>query len=251
MIHLKKRRGGMRNYPKKKIWRDTPLEDMREKAYFDITIDNKKAGRLIFLLYNDKVPRTCGNFTELCSHQHRYGYKGTAFFRIIPGFMCQGGDWLTNNGKSSNSVFSRPFLDENFKVKHDGPGILSMANIGPNTNGSQFIITFKATPGLDGKNVAFGKLEEGWDVLKKMEECGSKTGQPTNRVVITRCDELISEYYGQMGDVFGKVEAPRAVRRNSARARNAPTNMRTQDLNTKNFREAPKSKEDYKLPQLA
>jgi len=241
----------MRNYPKKKIWRDTPLEDIRERVYLDISIDNKKAGRLTFVLYNDKLPRTCGNFTELCTHQHRYGYKGTAFFRIIPGFICQGGDWLTNTGKNSNSVFSRPFCDENFKVKHDEPGILSMANCGPDTNGSQFIITFKATPWLDGKNVAFGKLEEGWDVLKKIEECGSAKGQPTKRVIVSRCDEIVSQYHGQMGDVFGKKDAPpRAVRRTSNRARNAPTHMRTEELNTKNVREAPKSKEDYQLPQV-
>jgi len=248
---MKRRKGGMRNYPKKKIWRDTPIEELREKVYFDISIDNKRAGRLVFVLYVDKVPRTVGNFSELVTHQHRYGYKGTAFFRIIPGFMCQGGDWLTNTGQNSNSVFSRPFLDENFKVKHDGPGILTMANCGPDTNGSQFLITFKATPWLDGKNVAFGKLEEGWDVLKKIEECGSKDGRPTKRVIISRCDEITSEYHGQMDYVFGKGDsAPRAVRRTSNRAMNAPTNMRTDDLNMKNLREAPKSKEDYILPDV-
>lgn len=251
MIHMKKKKGGMRNYPKQKIWRDTSIEEIREKVYLDISIDGKNAGRLVFELLVDMVPRTCGNFSELVAHTHRYGYKGTAFFRIIPGFMCQGGDWLANNGTRSNSVFSRPFLDENFKVKHDRAGILTMANKGePDTNGSQFIITFGPTPWLDGKNVAFGRLVEGFDVLKKIELCGSKGGKPTKRVIISRCDEISSEYYGQMEEVFGKGETPRAVRHTSVRAHNAPTNMRSEDRNKKNLREAPEFPQDRMLPPV-
>jgi len=152
---MRKKKGGMRNYPKKKIWRDTSIEEIREKVYFDISIDGTSVGRLVFSLFTDQTPRTAGNFSELVAHTHRYGYKGTCFFRIIPGFMCQGGDWLTNTGRNSNSVFSRDFLDENFKVKHDSAGILTMANKGPDTNGSQFIITFAPTPWLDGKTLRY------------------------------------------------------------------------------------------------
>jgi len=258
MIHLKRKKGGMRNYPKRKIYRDHTLEDIREKAYFDISIDNKRVGRLVFVLHNDVAPRTCGNFIELVTHQHRYGYKGTSFFRIIPGFMCQGGDWVTNNGANSNSVFSRKFIDENFKLKHDGPGTLSMANSGPNTNGSQFFITFQATPWLDGKNVVFGKMVEGFDVLKLMEAAGSKDGLPTKRVIVSRCDEIISEYYGQMESVFGKVgekKAPPLAMRAKAKheekiSANATRNIRAAQDHIKNMRVAPMSREDYQLPQV-
>jgi len=195
----------MKPYPKQRMYLDTKPEDLKQKAYFDISIDDKKAGRLVFDLRTDITPRTVGNFIELCTHEHRYGYKGSKFFRIIPGAICQGGDWYTNNGATSMSCFSRKFRDENFDLKHDEPGVLSMANHGPDTNGSQFFITFAPMPKLDGKCVVFGKLEEGFDVLKKIERCGSKDGTPTKRVVVTRCDEIVHRgYYGQMNHVFGK-----------------------------------------------
>lgn len=181
------------------------LSELKQKVYFDVTIDDKKAGRMIFDLRTDVVPRTVGNFVELSSHEHKFGYKGSEFFRILPGYVCQGGDWLTNTGHSSMSAFARPFSDENFALKHDSPGILSMANQGRNRNGSQFFITFNPMPRLDGKCVVFGKLEEGYDVLRKIEACGSKSGTPTQRVRISRCGEIDDKYYGAMEDVFGKV----------------------------------------------
>lgn len=204
MIHLR-RKNRCKPYPKQRMLRDTKPEDLKQKAYFDITIDDKKSGRLVFDLRTDVTPRTVGNFIELCTHEHKFGYKGSGFFRIIPGSVCQGGDWSTNNGATSFSAFARPFPDENFDLTHDGPGVLSMANSGPDTNGSQFFITFDAMPRLDGKCVVFGKLEEGWDVLKKIEACGTKDGAPTKRVSVARCDEIEKVHYGQMEDVFGKV----------------------------------------------
>lgn len=219
MIHMRKKKGVQKKYLSESLWRGMPLR--RPTVYFDIKIETRNVGRIVFELRPDVVPRACGNFLELCTHAHNFGYKGSKFHRIVPGFMCQGGDFLNGNGTGNMSVFGRKFLDENFTLKHDNPGILSMANSGPNSNGSQFFITFKSTPWLDGKNVVIGKVVEGMDVLKAIENYGlinksmdtannanndstttSEQHQRSCDVYITRCGEIVKD--SQYSDIFGK-----------------------------------------------
>lgn len=161
------------------------------QVYMDIKIGNKPAGRLRFLLRADVVPMTAENFRCLCTHEKGFGFKGSSFHRIIPQFMCQGGDFTNHNGTGGKSIYGRKFEDENFVLKHTHAGQLSMANSGPNTNGSQFFITVDKTDWLDGKHVVFGELTEGMDVLRAMEAQGTKDGKPKQKVIISNCGEYV------------------------------------------------------------
>ncbi|MET8944017.1 peptidylprolyl isomerase [Streptomyces sp. NPDC004542] len=157
---------------------------MSENVYFDITINDEPAGRIVFRLFDDVVPKTARNFRELATGQHGFGYAGSSFHRIIPQFMLQGGDFTRGNGTGGRSIYGEKFQDENFTLKHDRPYLLSMANAGPHTNGSQFFITTIVTDWLDGKHVVFGEVVEGQDLVKKIEALGSGSGSPKGKVTI-------------------------------------------------------------------
>mmetsp|Transcript_48184 Transcript_48184/g.55484 ORF Transcript_48184/g.55484 Transcript_48184/m.55484 type:complete len:174 (+) Transcript_48184:78-599(+) len=167
------------------------------KVFFDISIGGAAKGRITFELYTNDLPKTTENFRALCTGEKGTGnsgkplhYKGSKFHRIIPDFMCQGGDFTRGDGTGGESIYGTKFADEAFPFKHTDPYLLSMANAGRNTNGSQFFITTVPCPWLDGKHVVFGKVIDGVDVVQSMEKCGTSSGAPNKVIEITDCGQL-------------------------------------------------------------
>lgn len=160
------------------------------QVYFDVEADGQPLGRIVFKLFNDVVPKTSENFRALCTGEKGFGYAGSPFHRVIPEFMLQGGDFTAGNGTGGKSIYGGKFPDENFVGKHKKPGLLSMANAGPNTNGSQFFITTVPCPWLDGRHVVFGEVVQGLDVVKRVESLGSPTGATRARIAVAKSGEL-------------------------------------------------------------
>uniref|UniRef100_A0A673XRX8 E3 SUMO-protein ligase RanBP2 n=1 Tax=Salmo trutta TaxID=8032 RepID=A0A673XRX8_SALTR len=160
------------------------------QVYLSISADDEPLGTITIELFSHIVPKTAENFRALCTGQKGFGLRNSVFHRVVPDFMCQGGDITNQDGTGGKSIYGHKFEDENFDVRHTGPGLLSMANHGRDTNNSQFFITLKKAEHLDFKHVAFGFVREGMDVVRSMGELGTKTGKPSKKIVITECGQL-------------------------------------------------------------
>ncbi|EFJ50077.1 hypothetical protein VOLCADRAFT_80339 [Volvox carteri f. nagariensis] len=171
-----------------------PTNPANPLVYFDIKLgrygDATPLGRIVMELKADVTPKTAENFRQLCLREPGKGFKDSRFHRVIPNFMCQGGDFTRDNGTGGMSIYGSRFEDENFKLSHAGPGVLSMANAGPNTNGSQFFLCTAQTPWLDGKHVVFGQVVDGFEVVKAIESCGSRSGETAFDVMVADCGQL-------------------------------------------------------------
>jgi len=172
------------------VQRQQPQQQpQRSKVYFRVSADGEDLGQINFELFDEAVPRTVANFVGLASGQNQkgYTYKNSIFHRVIPNFMLQGGDFTNFDGTGGESIYGPSFEDENFVVKHASPGLLSMANSGPDTNGSQFFVTTVKTPWLDGKHVVFGRVDDqqSFDIVKRIESLGSPSGKTSKQILIT------------------------------------------------------------------
>ena len=156
-------------------------------VFLEMSVGGTNLGRIEIELKEDVAPKTTENFKKLCTGEEGYGYAGSGFHRVIPGFMCQGGDFTAGNGTGGRSIYGDRFEDENFDLSHTGPGVLSMANAGPGTNGSQFFLCVTDTPHLDGKHVVFGQVVKGYGIVKAVESVGSQGGETEMPVVVESC----------------------------------------------------------------
>uniref|UniRef100_A0A8C1SML8 Peptidyl-prolyl cis-trans isomerase n=1 Tax=Cyprinus carpio TaxID=7962 RepID=A0A8C1SML8_CYPCA len=159
--------------------------DSNPVVFFDMAVDDEDAGRIVMELFAHIVPRTAENFRALCTGEMGFGYRRSIFHRIIPDFMCQGGDITNQDGTGGKSIYGGEFEDESFEVRHTGPGLLSMANRGRDTNNSQFFINLKKAEHLDFRHVAFGFVKDGMDVVRRIGELGAKDGKPTKTITIS------------------------------------------------------------------